>query len=285
MNSLNYLKLKVSNHNIEKINHSIDMYRNDAFDIGFQQYFKNSGTNKISHVLNNRERNVKFDTISYRQLNSWEQEGLLTNERESRQWRRFSIMDAIWVKIIKELREFGFSWLQIKNTKQSLEYASDKFNVSMPLLEFFTAFAIGNKMPVLLLIFKDGLCVPVNFSQYKIGSEFYGIDNHLQINLNEILQGFFPNIDLKPKYKSEIPLDVDEMELLAFIRLGEYEKVEIHYKRGKMKTVEGMERLDASDLITEVIKDHKYQKIEVVVEDGRKISLRRTVKKQINKKG
>ena len=46
-----------------------------------------------------------------------------------------------------------------------------------------------------------------------------------------------------------------------------------------------MERLDASDLITEVIKDHKYQKIEVVVEDGRKISLRRTVKKQINKKG
>jgi DNA-binding transcriptional MerR regulator len=269
----------------KKENEALALYRNDAFDIGFYQYFIDLERNKISEILNNRERNVKLDTVTYRQLNSWEKEGLLTNGREGREWRRFNIIDAIWVRIIKELRDFGMGWEQLKITKQSLEFENAKCGVSMPLLEFYIAFAIGNKMPVLLLVFKDGVAVPANFSQYKIASEFKSIENHLQINLNKILQSFFPNVDLKPKHKGELPLDIDEMELLAFLRLGNYEKVEITYKSGKMITAEGMQRIDTNNLVSDVIKEHKYQKIEVVVEDGKKISLRRTIKKQLNKKG
>jgi DNA-binding transcriptional MerR regulator len=274
----------IKNNNIEKIN-TISLYRNEAFDIGFYQYFKNIKGNRISQILNSKERNIKFNEITYRQLNSWEKEGLLTIEREGREWRRFSIMDAVWVKLIKELREFGLSWEQLKVTKKSLEFADTKCGVSMPLLEFYIAFAIGSKMPILLLVFKDGVAVPANYSQYKINREFLLMENHLQINLNEVLQGFFPNVDLKPLYKTELPVDVDEMELLAFLRLANYEKVEIHYKSGKMQTIEGMQRVDANILVSDIIKEHKYQKIEIVVEDGRKVSLRRILKKQINKKG
>ncbi len=272
--------------NIEKKgNEAVALYRNDAFENGFYNYFTNIKNNKISLILNNRERNIKLETVTYRQLNSWQKEGLINDNREGRGWRKFTIIEAIWVRIIKELREFGMGWEQLKITKQSLEFESAKCGVAMPLLEFYTAFAIGNKMPVLLLVFKDGVAVPANFSQYKIAREFKSIENHLQINLNEILQSFFPNLDLKPKYKGELPVDIDEMELLAFLRLGNYEKVEITYKSGKMITAEGMQRIDANSLVSDVIKEHKYQKIEVIIEDGKKISLRRTVKKQLNKKG
>lgn len=272
--------------NIEKKgNEAVDLYRNDAFENGFYTYFADLKYNKISYILNNKERNVKLESVTYRQLNSWEKEGLLIGDREGRGWRRFTIIDAIWVRIIKELREFGMGWEQLKITKQSLEFESAKCGVAMPILEFYTAFAIGNKMPVLLLVFKDGVAVPANFSQYKIAREFNSIENHLQINLNEILQSFFPNVDLKPKYKGELPVDIDEMELLAFLRLGNYEKVEITYKSGKMITAEGLQRIDANSLVSDVIKEHKYQKIEVIVEDGKKISLKRTVKKRLNKKG
>ena len=44
---------------------SISLYRNEAFDSGFYQYFKNLNKNKISAVLNNKERNLKFDSVSY----------------------------------------------------------------------------------------------------------------------------------------------------------------------------------------------------------------------------
>lgn len=277
--------MKETRANIITKNHSISIYQNEAFDNGFYQYFKNIANNKVSQVLNSTDRNVKIESISYRQLNSWEKEDLLTVQREGREWRRFTIIDAIWVKIIKELREFGMSREQVKTAKKCLEFESEKCGVAMPMLEFYTAFVIGAKMPVMLLVFKDGAAAPCSLTQYKVAKEVVGVDNHIQISLNDLLQGMFPEVDLKPVFKSELPLDVDEMELLAFLRVGKYEKVEIFYQGGKMRTVEGMQRMDVSALITDVIKQHKYQKIEVVVEDGKNVSVRRTVKKQLNKKG
>jgi DNA-binding transcriptional MerR regulator len=266
-------------------NDTISLYRNEAFDNGFYQYFKQPDKNKISQVLNNKERNLKFESISYRELNSWEKAGLLTVEREGREWRRFSIIDAIWVKLLKELREFGVSWKQLKVTKKSLEFESDRCGVQMPMLEFYTAFVIAQKIPVVLLVFKNGISIPVSFTQYKMAKETIGLDSHVQISLNDLVQGLVPDVDLKPEYNADLPLDLDEMELLAFLRMESFEKVEIFFKDGKMRTVEGMQRLDATMIVNEAIKEHKYQKIEVIIENGQKVSLRRTVKKQINKKG
>lgn len=271
--------------NIEKKgNEAVALYRNDAFDSGFYTYFSDIENNKISKVLNNRERNIKLDTVTYRQLNSWEKEGLLNSQREGREWRRYNIIDAIWIRIIKELREFGLGWEQLKVTKQSMEFESEKCGVAMPLLEFYTAFAIGNKMPVILLVFKDGVAVPANISQYKIAREFKSIENHLQINLNDILQSFFPNVDLKPKYKGELPLDIDEMELLAFLRVANYEKIEVRYKNDKIDIIEGMERLKATRKIHDILKEQQFANIEVIQEGGKVVEYVRKTKKKIIKK-
>jgi len=260
-------------------------HKNEAFDNGFYEYFKGRKQNRISDILNNKERNIKFETISYRELNSWERAGLLTIEREEREWRRFSIIDAIWVKLLKELRVFGMSWKQLKVTKESLEFGSKKCGVAMPFLEFYTAFVIAQKMPVIIIVFKDGVAIPISVTQYKVAKETVGIDNHIQINLNDLIQGMVPELDLKEVHKSGIPLDVDEMELLAFVRMAEFEKVEIFYNNGRMQTVQGLQRIEVNALVSDVIKEHKYQKIEVVIQDGQKVSLRRILKKQINKKG
>jgi len=83
-------------------------FRNDAFDNGFEQYFKDLRSNKISKVLNDSERKIKLNSVTYRQLNSWEEQDLLTIKRKDRGWRKFSIMEAVWLKIVAELREFGF---------------------------------------------------------------------------------------------------------------------------------------------------------------------------------
>lgn len=270
--------------NRDKNNHSVAVYRKEAFDIGYKDYFKNLGDNRISQILNDKERNIKLQTITRKQIYDWTKEGLI-DANENNGWRRFSIMDALWLKIICELREFGMGWNIIKLVRESLEFEKSKYKVGMPILEFYTAFAIGNKMPVLLLVFKDGICVPTNYTQYKVAREYGEVENHIQINLNKILQDFFPAVDLKPVNKNEIPVDVDEMELLAFLRLNNLEKATITYKNGKMQVVEGMQRVNASALISDVIKEHDYQKIEAVIEGGKKVSLMRTIKKKLNKKG
>lgn len=261
----------------------IQVFRHDAFDNGFEQYFKDLRSNKISKVLNDSERKVKLKSITYRQVNSWEEQELLTIKRKDRGWRKFSIMEAVWLKIVAELREFGFPIEKIKVTKESLSYLKKKGGVEMPFLEFFTAFAIGSKMPVLILIFRDGVAIPVSFTQYKITQEVIGVENHIQINLNEMLQSFFPNVDLKPNYQMQMPVSLEEMELLAFMRVKNFEKVEIFYSNGKMDTIEGMERVDASKMLNEIIREQKYQKIELVLQDGNIVAVRRKVKHKIGK--
>ena len=265
---------------------ALDAYKNDAFDNGFYQYFKERKGNRISEILNDRNRKVLFKNITYRQISGWEKEGLLDKTRVGNEWRKFSVMDAIWLKIIHELRNFGMSWNQIKVTKESLEFQNKKCGVAMPLLEFYTAFAIANKMPVMILVFNDGVAIPANYTQYKVSRDFLGLDNHIQLSLNNIVQGFFPDVDLKPNQKIEIPVDLDEMELLAFIRLNLFEKVEIKLKSGKMTILEGTERLSLSDKLTDIVRQHDYQKIEFDVAGGKKVSFVRKVQHKIkNKKG
>jgi DNA-binding transcriptional MerR regulator len=267
--------------NMVSKNGSVAVHRKEAFDIGYKQYFKNLASNRISQILNNKERVVKLENITYRQLNSWGDEGLLTNDREDRSWRKFSIMDALWVKVIQELREFGLSREQIKNTKYSLGCDAKEYGVPMPILEFYTAFAIGSKMPVLLLVFKDGVCVPANFTQYKVAREFGEVENHLQINLNKILQDFFPTVDLKPQSKAEMPLTLEEVELLAFIRLKTFEKVEVKYKNGSIDLLEGLESVSNKKRIQEILKEQKYASIELIEEDGKVTRILRKIKKKI----
>lgn len=269
------------NTNIRDI--ALDTYRNDAFDNGFYQYFKERKGSHISQILNDRERKVVFKNISYRQISGWEKEGLLDKTRVGNEWRKFSVMDAIWLKIIHELRAFGMSWNQIKVTKESLEFQSKKCGVSMPLLEFYTAFAIANKMPVLILVFNDGVAIPANYTQYKVTRDFLGLDNHIQLSLNNIIQGFFPDVDLSATLKLEMPIGLDEIELLAFIRIGKFEKIEITYNNGKMDVIEGTKRADANSILSNVIHEHEYQKIEVVVDKGKKVSLIQKIKKKIRK--
>lgn len=272
-----------SENNIRDI--ALNVYKNDAFDNGFYQYFKERKGSKISDILNSKERKVTFKDVSYKMLNDWEKAGLIDNKREGNEWRRFSIMDAVWLKVIQELRGFGMSLKQIKVTKESLEFQAKKCGVSMPLLEFYTAFAIANKMPVLVLVFNDGVAIPANYTQYKVSRDFLGIEHHIQLNLNTILQGFFPDVNLSPTNKNETPVGLEEMELLAFIRIGNYEKIEIQFARGKMQLVEGTERINANQILTDVIREHKFQKIEVIVADGKKVNLIRKVKKELSRKG
>lgn len=259
----------------------VDLYRNEAFDSGFYQYFKNLNKNKISQILNNKERNLKFDTVSYRELNSWEKAGLLTVQREGREWRRFSIIDAIWVRLIKELREFGVTWKQLKVAKESLEFENEKCGVAMPMLEFYTAFVIAQRMPVVILVFKDGISIPVSLTQYKVAKETTGVANHVQISLNDLIQGMVPELDLKPAHKTEMPLDVDEMELLAFLRFADYEKVEIRYKDGKIDLIEGTER-EMTQKVHDVINEKCYEEIKIRKrDDGVVTSVVRTRKKKL----
>jgi hypothetical protein len=65
------------------------------------------------------------------------------------------------------------------------------------------------------------------------------------------------------------------------MRMGEYEKIEIRYKEGKPDIIEGTQRLETEKRLLEVMKEHKYQSIELHQQNGNVVSVKRKVKQKI----
>jgi DNA-binding transcriptional MerR regulator len=53
-------------------------------------------------------------------LINWEKGGLIPYERGAKGWRKFSFLEAVWIKILQELRTLGMSTETIRVVKESL---------------------------------------------------------------------------------------------------------------------------------------------------------------------
>lgn len=249
----------------------------------FHDFFRYEEARPISEMINNRATAIKINIASYRQLNSWDQYGLIDIEREGSEWRKYSILDAVWVNIIYELRCFGFTIEQLKTVKTTLEGGSDKVKSQMPLLEFSVYRAMMEKEHILLLAFSDGSAIPVPYDQFKMNIIYGEMKNHIQIDLNVILQRIFKNnVDLKPIHFVDFHLTEEEANLTQFIRTKNFERIEVKFQNGKMQIVEGVERVEADKLIIDILKEQKYQTIEIIQKDGKIVSTVRKIKAKLN---
>lgn len=267
------------------------IWREDSFDMSFLSYF-HMKDNKVSEGLNKRTSSIKDGTATYRQINSWEELGIVHCERPEGGWRRFSIIDIVWIEIIKQLREFGFGLKQIKRAKLNLEWLGEQYGKPMPILEFYTAFILKKGMDVNLIVFNSGQAEPITQYQYRGTEVFFKLKNHLTINLTDIIHRILPNIKKVEKpittEKSssitnsiDILPDSDELALLAFLRLSNYDRVEIRYKDGKIAFLEGMQRLTGNH-VRDLLCPGSYANIETIIADGKIIETIKKIRKKLN---
>jgi DNA-binding transcriptional MerR regulator len=236
-------------------------------------YFNFKEAVEISHILNKRTKEMKAGIATHRQISNWSRDGLLHYEKNGDEWRRYSIMEALWVHLIHRLRQFGYTIEQIKKIKNSLSKESNVAKVPMPMLEFCVSEALARKEPYVLLVFDDGSAIPISYHDFKINITDYELNDHIYISLNRILQHLLPNSKLNPINKLEYYPSKKEFELLSFIKKGDFERIEIKFKGKKMETLKATERLDFKKHVTEVLKEKEYQTMQVIRKGGKIVSI------------
>ncbi|HPD65758.1 MAG TPA: hypothetical protein P5050_09785 [Bacteroidia bacterium] len=205
---------------------NIFILRGVDFELGFHDFYHNEIRNEINSFFNSRQYQISNKEFSYRIINHWEKNDLLTtSRRDGSGWRKYSVMDRIWVYIIREMRNFEISLNIIQKVKQSLTQKK-KDSYTFPILEYYIAQAMLNK-PVFLMIFSGGQAHPVTDREIQMNREFNASNNHLQINLNQILQKVFPEKNLKVKYKDPTELNLEEKRAVLLIRMGNFKELEI----------------------------------------------------------
>jgi DNA-binding transcriptional MerR regulator len=253
----------------------------EYFSSWFATYVKNPEAKGISLILNNKTNKIDRRIFSYRKINHWQTEGLIDFEKEGKEWLKFSIMDALWLYIIDELREWGVSLEKIKKTKKSLSRFKEETGKQMAVLEYCAFLGLVEKAPLTLIVFPDGSCAPIIYEEYKLNM-INGIPDHICINLNKILQNFFQNDDLSPIFLLDFKLAHNELMFLDYLRSSKYEQIIIHYKNGKAERLESLERINVNKKIAEVMRQDKYQNIEVTLKDAKVVSIVKKVSKKFS---
>lgn len=242
-------------------------------------YFLGEGSN-ISKNINKKTAKITDDKLSYRIINHWEKEGILSDKRPSgKGWRVYSAIDTFWIKIIKELRKFGYPLENIKAIKEDLEsFKSEYLDSEMPFLEAFFVLAFHLKEPVNLVAFSDGKYQLATYREYELTSRAGNLDSHILVYLNPLVQAMYPNKDLKTEFINLIELRTDEIFAYMLISAGNYETITIKKKDGKIEFLEATEHIQNEKRITDILKKGTYQDITIKQANGKVVNIIRTNK-------
>lgn len=79
----------------------------------------------------------------------------------------------------------------------------------------------------------------------------------------------------REKNNFKLGLSKSEMRVLEMMRTGKYISIKLVIKNGEVDTIEGLERLDTSERIVDMLKQHDFQNIEVKKSHGKIVCVNR----------
>ena len=259
------------------------IHRGDNFDISFYAHFLPKP--ELTDIWLNKKYKVKKDNnITYRIINHWTKLGLLDDARDSdKEWRKFSPTDNVWMHIMSELRRFGFSNEKILNVKKWLfDSEKDDKEIETKLFCYYLTLALSN-YPVYLFVLEDGFADIATEDEIEASEHFnFTNANYLKISINNIVNKLFKRGDKKLKRDPKVPLKKGELDLIFMLRQEKYTKIEVISKDGKIERINSSEKIDDKNKkLIDLIREKKFQKIRIEVENGEPVIIERTEKNKI----
>ncbi len=226
-------------------------------------------------------KNVKQSNseITSRILNHWEKIGLIDNDRpEGKGWRKFSKLDIVWMELIKELRNFGYSNDKILAVKKDLLSKSEDSSISeSTTLQYYVAVAICFQRPVFAMVFSNG---EIEFASLQEAASSYSLKtagNHIRIELNGLIQRIYKK-DISPKNRSLFQLSEKEFKVLEEIRTRGYKNINIKLSDEEIDSIEVEQSFNGKVNVSELLNDSDNQDIVLKKRKGKVVFATKTVK-------
>ena len=111
----------------------------------------------IRAMFNEERFTVAETKIPYRQINFWDEHGLLANRiRNDNEWHKFSAVEVAWIRIIKHLRDFGMSLDKIAKTKERVMRKDPLHENRYGEFEFYLFAALFSNTDPYVAVLPDG---------------------------------------------------------------------------------------------------------------------------------
>lgn len=204
------------------------IFYDDSFlaDLGKYLNTKEQGNNNLANYLTEKKFTIKDTDSTYRVINHWSSLGLFDDSRfENKGWRKFSLVDMVWLKVLIELRKFGLSLDKLKISYESIKSKTAIFEFSI------LSCLMRNAMYV--IVFSDGHTeiAPRNAVSFSEAGSYLNETSYLTVNLNCCLERIFPG----KSYSDQLcafELSKQETRILEELRLKQPEKITVKMKNG-----------------------------------------------------
>jgi len=175
---------------------------NEWFDENFLGEFLFSNMNVIEQ-FNVPKHTIGEENISSRVLNHWYEMGIITDDRINKQsWKKFSVSELVWIRIVIKLRNFGLDLKRIKQVKEQIHFYSNKDSISIcPLLDFYNLVAISSSIPIKFIVFESGQAEIVRQLDIDMANQMKLInEDFISIDLNKLLDKMFTKENIRADY-------------------------------------------------------------------------------------
>lgn len=221
---------------------------------------------------------------TYRVLHHWEEKKLLPDgvSQSGGKWRKFTRVEAAWLKVVSRLREFGVPLDKIATVKEYVMEWDNK-TYSYPLVEFHLVSAIFTAYyDPYVVVFLDGSAVLANSIQIEAMKMVGAGDDMLLISLKSIAKEMGLPVTKTAELK---PLFEGESELLSRVRDKENGEVIARKKKRKITEIETTTVFPDVTKLSQVRRDLKnsreYAEVSIKLEEGREQSFQVKKKKKI----
>jgi DNA-binding transcriptional MerR regulator len=258
--------------------------KTEEYYLNCNEYLENKKNMDSWNFFNEKSFRIAGEFVSYRVINHWEEMGLLPNTREEKgKWRQYSLMDVIWIHIIKELRNWGVSLEQILNVRKTL--CAGRNQCEYGDLEYYTALAYYNKIPVNIIVYQDEAKYKAELAalhEILDTEKKYGLGNHLSFSLNSLLASLIPDKDLKPCYERYGNLSKKESEIYKIIRDKKVEELSIiKDRKGEIDRITFCIIEEADSNINLLKRKNEFQTVSVTQRGGKTVGVKRNVSKYL----
>ncbi len=243
---------------------------------------KMQDTLPIVKFINKKQYRVGDTPLSYRQVNELDKEKLLKDERENEAgWRKFSFKELLFFTVASELKELGVENSMLRPLSKLFFRITRKDGSPHNTLDDVVCSVLAHIQVVLTFNTKGQVIIYAAPYFELIGERE---DAFVYVNMNKIIEKLFKKLgkDYDFTYKStsdslldrlhgSLNLTEREQELVQQVRSGEYDRVEVVMKDGKMNVIRGTKVKRNPFTPTDFAKmlaDKRYAKITIQMEDG-----------------
>ncbi|MEI8124594.1 MAG: MerR family transcriptional regulator [Parachlamydiaceae bacterium] len=261
----------------------ITMFRGDQFMINLIKIHESPKCQKTIEGFRSRTLSLKKDDATYRVLSHWDNLDLLECERDGEKgWRRFNLIERLWVQVIIRLRKIGLSLEQIKLSKPFFfEQISSKCWISY--VEYYCLSALILGRPVKLLVLEDGQAEFLDYAELNGIEEWTSLRHFISLSVNQMLSTVL-NKPLKINHPLEREVSLHQYQICDLIDSEDFDFMKIVKNENTMTGFEYQKTFSGKIPEKELTDGYSNYEIRKKVVDDHVTSQTRTIRKSTKEK-